>query len=536
MMNKIKYLAIIFLAISGLYGLNSCSDELNVDPTAELEGDFYNSEQRMQQGVGACYAMFANLYGPVLNDPGMHAMFMLPGDDISNFDSGNAAFAAFSGLNESNGQVTYAWRRYYQLLYRCNFMLEKLEEEEVKALYRRDGLWQANKGEVLFLRAWAYYRLYDWFGKAPLQDKRIPSIGSAILPPSEGTQMLDKAISDLNLAVELLPNVNYWTPATEKGRVWNESAYGLLVRAHVLRARHTKNANGDYAKAITAFGKITSRELVTFHYNFSVHHENNKESLFEFQASSAPAMDNAWLDNDFDVNIGQMGAQYHYFTNHWGNYMSGKYGPSLKLRNAFEDGDPRKAETFAPIFTNVNGNVNVPQPYPSWDKFGGNQMQKYVKPGHCEFERDWGLSSPNNYRLMRYADIKLLAAEAYLQTNQPALALKEVNDIRERARRSTPDGSISSVPADLTAVTMQDIMDERLRELAGEDGIRWTDLRSWHRAGYIDLSTWTASDFGFEFDAENFRLSIPTHLLFPIPKRELDTNPLMAASGNNPGY
>ncbi len=535
-MKKIKYLVVISIFISGLYSLSSCSDELNVDPTTELEVDFYNSEMRVQQGVGACYAMFANIYGPVLNESGMHAMFMLPGDDIANIDASNAPMDAFSGLNASNGHVEYAWRRYYQLLYRCNFMLEKLEEAEVKAVYKRNLLWEANKGEVLFLRAWAFYRLYDWFEKAPLQDKRIRSIANAILPPSEGTQMLDKAIADLNIAVELLPNATYWNAATEKGRVWNESAYGLLVKCHVLRARHTQNANGDYGKAIDAFKKITSRSLVTFHHNFSVHFENNNESLFEFQASSAPAMDNNWLDNDFDVNIGQMGAHYHYFTNHWGNYQSGRYGPSNKLRNAFEDGDPRKAETFAPIFTNVYGNVNEPQPYPSWDKFGGNQMQKYVKPGHCEFERDWGVSSPNNYRLMRYADIKLLAAEAYLQTNQPALALKEVNDIRERARRSTPDGSISAVPADLTVVTMQNIMDERLRELAGEDGIRWTDLRSWHRAGYINLSNWTADDFGYLFGAENFKLNIPTHLLFPIPKKELDTNPLMAASGNNPGY
>ena len=138
--------------------------------------------------------------------------------------------------------------------------------------------------------------------------------------------------------------------------------------------------------------------------------------------------------------------------------------------------------------------------------------------------------------MIRYADIKLLAAEAYLQTGDQAKALQQVNDIRKRARRSTKDGSVSAVPADLTSVTIQDIIDERFVELAAEEGIRWTDLRSWHAAGFIDLSTWTARDFGYNYDVQNFEFEVPKHLLFPIPQREMDTNPLMAAAGNNPGY
>ena len=79
-------------------------------------------------------------------------------------------------------------------------------------------------------------------------------------------------------------------------------------------------------------------------------------------------------------------------------------------------------------------------------------------------------------------------------------------------------------------------MNERFIELAGEEGIRWTDLRSWHVAGFIDLATWKAGDFGYNYDAANFEFQVQRHLLFPIPQREMNTNPLMAAAGNNPGY
>jgi hypothetical protein len=83
---------------------------------------------------------------------------------------------------------------------------------------------------------------------------------------------------------------------------------------------------------------------------------------------------------------------------------------------------------------------------------------------------------------------------------------------------------------------MTDIMQERFVELAGEEGIRWTDLRRWHAAGYINLGNWTASDFGYGYDASLFDFKVDKHLLFPIPVSEMNSNPKMSEGGNNPGY
>lgn len=532
----IKYIVVAFVAVSGTLYTTSCSSELDIDPTSELENEFFDTEWRVQQGIGACYAAMANIYPALLDGSGAHPFWMLPGDDLTNKDGSMADFEAFAGLEPSNGTVTNMWRRYYQMIYRTNFMLEKLDDPEIQALYTRSGLLDANKGEALFLRAWCFYKLWDNFKKAPIQDKRIVSIDEAILPPSEGFQMLDKAIADLEQAAALLPSVDYWDNDTEAGRIFNESAQALLVKCYVLRARYNNKNAEDYNKAITAFTKITSRKLVAFSDNFDYHFENNEESLFEFQAGHAMAQDNAWLDNNFGGGVGQMGAYYHYFTSQWANYQSGTYGPTKKLIEAFEEGDPRFEQTASKTnFTNVYGDVSVPQSY-GWEFFDGYQFQKYVRPGRCWFEPNWGINSTNNYRLIRYADIKLLAAEAYFNVGNTSAALKEVNDIRERARNSTEDGTVSAIPANLSTITMNDIMDERFRELAGEEGIRWSDLRSWHAAGFINLSNWGAKEFGYQFDEKNFEFSVPKHLLFPIPKGEMDTNPLMVASGNNPGY
>lgn len=529
-----KYIGVMILLMGIAIG-TSCSEELDIKPTAELENEYFISELRIQEGIVACYAAMANMYGPNLGGSGgIHKILLLPGDDITHQDAGHGDMEAFSGLNSTNGQVGTLWTRMYQMIYRCNFFLEKIEEEAVKAVYTTPKLYEINKGEALFLRSWCFYRLWDFYRKAPLQDKRIRSISEALLPPTEGFQMLDKAIEDLELAATLLPDEAYWPPASERGRVFNESAYGLLVKCYVLRARYNGANAADYQNAITAFEKIKTRELVHFAENFDYRFENNSESLFEFQASHATEVDNPWLENDFGGGVGQMGAMYHYSTSHWSNSMTGIYGPTKKLMNAYDEGDPRKDLTFADYTTDVNGNVD--NPTPAWDKFDGYQLMKYVTPGRCWFEKGWGISSTNNTRLIRYGDVKLLAAEAYLQTGNQANALKQVNDIRARARRSTSDDSVSEAPADLTSVTIDNIMNERFIELAVEEGIRWTDLRSWHAAGFINLSTWTALDFGYNYNEANFEFDASRHLLFPIPQREMNTNPEMMASGNNPGY
>ena len=530
--NKFLLAGIYSLMSISIYMLSSCHDGLDIKPTSELESEYFESEVRVQNGVGAVYAALANIYGASdVNNRG-HSIFMLPGDDLTPKDgSSELAMEAFSGLNASNGAVERFWKNLYWLIYRANFMLEKIEEPSVRNVYSTAELYEYNKGELLFLRAWAFSKLWDYFEKAPLQNKRIRTISEAYLPPSAPTELLDSAINNLETAAKLLPPPGYWD-SKNKGRVFNESAYGLLTKLYVMRARYNKNENNDYAKAITAFEQIKTRKLVNFGENFDYNFENNDESLFEFQASHAPESDNPFLDNNFGGNVGTMGAYYHYFTAEW---YSTTCGPTQKLIDAFEVGDPRIAETFTT--TPIKEGWTYYKSYvPSMGDSSYVQMIKYINPERSWFEQTWGISSTNNFRIIRYADVKLMAAEAYLQTGAQGKALEQVNDVRLRARRSTPDGVESPVPADLPAVTMEDIMNERLRELCGEDGNRWTDLRGWHHAGYINLGNWSAKDFGFPYNAQDFKFDVSVNLLFPIPKAELDRNPKMALSGNNPGY
>ncbi|NJN25104.1 MAG: RagB/SusD family nutrient uptake outer membrane protein [Cyclobacteriaceae bacterium] len=532
-MKNNKYIFTL-LAFCGIMLLNACEENLEIKPAKELASNYFETEDQMMRAVGGIYASLAEIYGPQLNDATQYPMWLLPGDDLTSDGSGNT-FETFSGLNGSNGRVEGMWKRYYQTVARANVVLEKINTPEVSAIFTTPGLRNANEGEALFLRSWVFYNLWDKYRKAPVQDERIELISDAILPPSEDFELLDNAIASLEKAAELLPAS--WDQ-NNLGRITKDGAYGLLVKCYVLRACYNGKNNEDYGKAIAAFNKISeSRQLVNFGENFDYRYENNAESLFEYQASHAPAQDNAWLPNSFGGDVGQMGAFYHYYNTHWGNYSSGIIGPTQKLVGAFEEGDPRIAETLTDNADNLNWKLWWVAP--TWDKFNGYQMVKYIKGERGNlYDKTWKVSSGNNPRILRLGDVKLAVAEAYLATGDAGNALKQVNDIRERARKSTPDGVESAVPAALGAVTMQDIMDERLVELAGEEGHRWTDLRRWHAAGYINLASWSATDFGFpsKYDASLFKFDVNKHLLYPIPVSELNSNPEMAASGNNPGY
>ncbi|NJK98685.1 MAG: RagB/SusD family nutrient uptake outer membrane protein [Bacteroidales bacterium] len=313
-----------------------------------------------------------------------------------------------------------------------------------------------------------------------------------------------------------------------------------------MRANYAKQYGGnqsqDFANAIAAFQKITGETTldgVKFGDNFDYRKENNAESLFEYQASWAQKEDNAWLDNNFGGESGGMGVMYHMFDTHWGNYGcgGGSIGPTPKLISMFDANDPVAMKQFKLAENVDNVNWSLWWLGSKWNFFQGYQFVKYINGERGNsYEPKWQLQSGNNPRLLRLADVKLAVAEAYLQTGDAGNATKQVNDIRKRARFSTSDGTEAAVPADLGTVTMQNIMDERLLELAGEEDIRWSDLKRWHAAEYINLANWKAADFGYPHDENLFQFDINKHLLFPIPTTEINNNELMKADGNNPGY
>jgi hypothetical protein len=494
---KNNKLYLLFLLL--LFGLYTSCDESRLDqqPLTPTEASYFTEEIDYERGILAVYAKLSDIYWFNANNP-IHGFWQLPGDDITT--SGTEGFEIFSNLNSANGAVNTYYTVAYQLINRANTMLEKIDNAP-NGVYKTANLKEYHRGEALFLRGYMYFQLWNYFGTSPLITKRIQTAAETNNPSSTGTQLLDQAILDFTQAADLLPTT--WNDFN-RGRANKNSANGFLGKSLVFRGDHNK-ANADYVAAIAAFNKLSGLSLVAnFGDNFASDTENNAESLFEFQASQ-PAGDNVWLNNDFDNNIGSMSAYWGWYENHWSLFGKPHYVATQKLQNAFEVGDPRKEITFV-----------------------GADIKKYVNRSQ---KTQSGVATVNNPRILRYADILLLKAEAILSSGgSKSEAIALINQVRKRAR----DMNAGAIPADRNIAetannTIQQwIMDERFIELAGEEGIRWLDLKRWHAAGKINLA-------GFDFSSarNDVAFALPKHLLFPIPLSEIDLNPSVK---QNSGY
>ncbi len=489
-------LAVLTLSIT-------CSEKLiDIPPVNPTEQDYFKTELEFTRGVFGVYARLTDLYnfntgtGSVLIP-----IYFLPGDDVT--VTGQNAFEHFSQLDPTNGRGDRYFNRLYQLIGRANTLLEKIAQET--GVYSTPGLKDAHKGEALFLRGFAFYCLWNSFGKAPVVTERVTTTAELFQPESKGTELLDQAIKDFTDASGLLPDT--WA-AGDRGRVTKNSANGFLGKTLVFRGTE-KKAAADFTAAIAAFNKITGISLVTnFADNFAFDTENNGESLFEFQASTS-AGDNVWLPNEFDGAIGTMSGYWGFFykgNNH--NNDNINFIATNKLVSAYDTADPRRNLTLDTAKTLVK--------YTQRDKNSNS-----------------GVGSVNNARILRYGDVLLLKAEAIIQSGGSAAeAIGLINQIRTRARNMVAGGTVpANFPTTQTdkTIIMQWIMDERFRELAAE-GQRWFDLTRWHRAGYITLT----NTFFDPANTAAMNFSAPKHLLLAIPLSEMDRNPNII--GNNPGY
>jgi len=138
-------------------------------------------------------------------------------------------------------------------------------------------------------------------------------------------------------------------------------------------------------------------------------------------------------------------------------------------------------------------------------------------------QRNENFTSGINHRVIRYANVLLMHAEALTEQNQMSAALPLINRVRQRA-------SVNLAPLTGTytqAQLRQLIRTERARELAGE-GTRWFDIL---RYGLVDDAAGIAELTARDPDFTNFRLGVSK--LLPIPRRDLAIDPNLK---QNTGY
>ncbi len=404
-----------------------------------------------------------------------------------------------------NSTLEELWKSAYEGVNRANYMLQykntnlagdKIEFAGKDAMY----------GEVYFLRAYYYFTLEKFFGNVPLfTDKRLSLSDSKTLKNATKAQVYEQVEKDLTEAIKVLPATQ-----VQKGRITKYAAQALLGKVYLYQNKFDLAAAMlDNVINSNAFSLVTNYASM-----FLASGENGAESIFEIQYSNNSPYYNWGGATRGQGNYaiqqcgirGLNGSDAMPYAAGWSTNL-----PTQNLASAFAAGDQRKAATILDIeaYKTANPGLNITYQVAPY-KNTGLYNQKYL-PRKGETSGQVELNYLNNFRIIRYADVLLMAAEAYNRaaTANDTKAQDYVNKVRERAFGD----QLHKITATGTTLR-QAIWDERRLELAME-GDRFFDLvRTGQAASKIT---------GFK---------VGKHELFPIPQQEIEISGLV----QNPEY
>jgi len=456
--------------------------------------------------LGVISAMFAGVLGGCNEqlDQSVNGVSSVETFYATDDDAELAIIAVYDYAWDSNSPaISATWRISYMAIFRANMIVENIEPT--------NELRERIIAEAKAMRAYFYIDLVMQFGDVPLVLGELApeEFNQARTPKAEVYAQIEQ---DLNEAIAVLPTKSEYS-AGDKFRASKGMAYALLGKAELYQGNHGEAAAafdlvagpaGDDYSLETNYADIFKRDF-----------EFGSESILEgsFSSEVPNSWDYPWgTRHEDNIHIQLMGNRAGSTPEigliaGWGfNY------PSQKLFNAFEDGDTRRAATAFSESEYLSYRSTDPN-------FDGTTWWDYnrvfrVKYGSFSEETNTDavpeLNYGTNWRLIRYADILLLNAEAKLLDGDAAGALTAINEVRERA----------GIPL-LTSVTMQDIMDERFVELAFE-GHRYFDLIRWGQAvADAALATEIAPTFPDGDPAHMGGFDYSKHQLFPIPASEL---------------
>lgn len=594
--NKLVYVLGALLSM----GVVSC--DLTEKPTSFYEMDtYFTTADKAKMAVIGIYDCLAaeGSYGQyVMPFASSDDMYMVRGTATGD---GTRRDISHYALTSSNTWVASVWNYIYEGIDRANTAIAGIEKmpgyensDELKELV----------AQARFLRAFLAFDLVRYWGDVPFKTTSTGSFGDTAQPRTEREKIYDQIIIDLDFAKIHLKPGNEVASSEVPCR---GAARALLMRVYLQRAGYSLDrttrtltrpddaTRKNYFDAVIeewkAFGTEGYHNFYGAGYeelfkNYSKLVLNNQESLWEIA---------------FEPNNGQKDNAGYWATYNGPLVDAPDAGSGAANQNFFG-----RANAFVIVLpywgdfyddNDVRRDVNFVDYVYRWVKKDKAQVKMsvcqeisknmYRYPG--KWRREWmapGFVDPNhtgvNYCPLRYADVVLMAAEAYNEINDTPKAWELLNDVRARAHateiNSSNYASLMKAPKvyDLPFISDGDeagkfrtaLYWERAFETAYEgqrkfDLIRWGVLGDALRAAQTYIEGWEEGANLFKDVDKNGK---PTkleegespavwdpvvwatqnyvaghnfvdgkHELLPIPLAEIQSNAQLNGE-NNPGY
>lgn len=523
---KFSNLKALGLAGGLLLGATSCQKDILNQPNPNLAttSSFWQNSGDATKGVLAAYSglqqlgtyrRWLNFAFDIRDDEGFSQSPWNELRDFNRFIIGNYDF-------EVNLVI---YRDHYRGIVRCNQVIDN-----VPTIAGMDATLQKQiVAEAKFIRALEYFNLVSLYGRVPLVLNQVTSLGTIPAQATDEAQVWNQVYSDLLAAIPDLPT-SY--SGNDLGRATKGAAQTLLGKAY-MQNRRWADASAQFASVISSGNyRLTS----TYTDNFRHTTENNSESIFEVQFTDTKRGGN---DGD-DATSSEGGQRSQFFGVPGYGFNDGELRPWVVnefLKEATTTGqrDPRLAST---VFYNRFDQTQFPSALPADNDRGvygqGNFETRYANDARNlgrvywrKYQTDYyrtfeDFDSPINQRVMRYADVLLMQAEALNEQGQTAAAIPLINQVRQRS--STGLAALGTGAFTQASLRTQ-IMHERVTELTGE-GTRWFDLRRW---GYFDTQDGINTLAAHDADYSNFKLN--KSRLLPLPQTDVDLAKLTQNTG-----
>lgn len=471
----------LYLGLASLLVVPSACNEsfLDTDPQGKEAGAvFWQNEEDATKAVNAMYANLRTWNNTAFGPIAVESM----GSDEAEKGS-TASDATFFNLYDTftvgsgDGQLGGFWEGQYQNINYANQVLGN-----IPAISMNETLKARYIAEAKFVRAYSYFRLVRAFGDVPLRLALPVDASEYNLPRTAKAEVYAAIEKDLTDAAAVLP-LSY--PSTDLGRVTKGAALALHAKVSMYQQKWQQVF--DLTSQVVSSGQYSL--FNNFEQLFRIKNENSTESIFELQ-------------NELITSIaGASNSQYSQVQGVRG-VTGGGWGfnvPTQVLADAFETGDPRRDGTI--IFrgeTTPDGDA-IPA-------VGDNPMynQKSYVPFKL-FNTAFSEGAQQNVRVIRYADVLLMHAEAANEIGNSALALSSLELVRARARGNSTTILPKITTTEKTALRNA-IWHERRVELAMEFDRYFDVIRQGRGTEVFGPKGWKAGK----------------NEVWPIPQTEID--------------
>ncbi|WP_342084075.1 RagB/SusD family nutrient uptake outer membrane protein [Dyadobacter sp. OTU695] len=555
MKNIRKSIVVCGMAALMLAG-QGCKDVLEEKIVSGVGNDYLNTPKGFEDGVKAAYSSlrfyYATQQGLTLSEYGTDIY-------ATGADGGYKGFHFYDGqLNPTVDYLATTWDELYRGINTCNAVIDRAPNVTGIA----DNVKKLRVAEAKFLRGHYYYLLHQQYGGVDLRltETLVPTKDTKRATDAE---MYATIIKDLSDAVT---DLEAKAQSGDYGRATKPHAQALLAKVYLAKGYSTEKAPDDFTKAADLLKEVSTKYgyklLDDFSAVFDENNQNHSEVVFAVQYTS-DALTNGtgnslhlYFGMQYDVQPGMKRDTY------WGRPFKRLRPTEYLLNTVFADrvNDSRYKKTFRDTWLSNNpGTYNAASFDDSKTKvtfaagdttifIPGYEMtkeerakkpyqvlvpSKYSEALFPTLQKFFDSKRPDmtyepgsrDYYVVRLADVYLMLAEALFQSGDKTGAAEALNMVRYRAGWPGKKEKMLIAAKDLT---METIIEERARELAGEQ-TRWVDLKRW------GLLVERVKKYNPQ--AANIQ---PYHVVRPIPQTQIDrsakTSDGKSVFPQNPGY